>query len=307
MSSLNEIQIKWNSINSLSGGFLLVGHSNELSFHIGYTNSINKCLMILGVSKRENIPSSIAITAEYVLLENGHYALKFVLNYPSLDELFIKLCWDLINMPHGSGSCEYLILQRYKNWMKLLQKGFPNLLSVKRQKGLIGELLYLEEQIQTIGEDKAVEAWVGPEGSDQDYIFFDTWSEIKTTTIASDSIVISSIQQLDGIFPGSLIVFFMDKTTSSGKNVVSLSGLVDRILLMLNNKNRDIFMCKLALVGFLEKDAKAYSEVKFIVKEKRVYKVDVSFPKLTGKNVPSEIVNVRYELSLSAIDQYRVR
>ena len=306
MISLNEIQLKWNTIDSLSGGFLLVGHNSELSFHIGYTNSINKCLMILGVSNRENVTSSIAITAEYVLLESGHYALKFVLNYPSLDELFIKLCWDLINMPYGNGNSEYLILQRYKNWMKLLQKGIPNLLSVNRQKGLIGELLYLEEQIHAIGEDKAVQAWVGPEGIDQDFIFVDTWSEIKTTTIASDSIVISSIQQLDGIFPGSLIVFFMDKTTSSGKNVVSLSGLVDRIKLILNSENKDTFMCKLALVGFLETDAKAYAEVRFIVKEKRAYKVDVSFPKLTGENVPSEIVNVRYELSLSAIDHYRV-
>ena len=65
-------------------------------------------------------------------------------------------------------------------------------------------------------------------------------------------------------------------------------------------------MCKLALSGYLVKDADIYLDNKFNVKEKRVYNVSISFPKLTEKNLPSEIVSAKYELSLAAIDKFRV-
>ena len=306
MLSLEELQTKWDSIDPLTSGFLLVLDANMLSFHIGHIGASNKCMMVSGVVNKQFVASTVAITADYVLLDSGKLALKFVLNYPSLDELFTKLCWDLMNVALGNKNTEEAILQRFKSWMKLFQKGTNLTLSVNQQKGLIGEILFLEEKIKVLGEDKAVEAWVGPEGADQDFIFLDSWSEIKTTTIASESITISSIQQLGGIFPGELVVYFMDKTSANGKSIISLPTLVERVKSNLNRNNQNLFMCKLALSGYLVMDADVYLNNKFNVKEKRVYNVSVSFPKLTEKNLPSEIVSAKYELSLAAIDQFRV-
>lgn len=306
MLSLEELQNKWDSIDPLTGGFLLVSSSNKLSFHIGHIGMSNKCLMVSGVFDKQPIVSSVAITADYVMLDSGKLALKFVLNYPSLDEVFIKLCWDLMNVACGNENAEEAILQRFKSWMKLFQKGANSILSVNQQKGLIGEILFLEEKMHDLGENKAIEAWVGPEGADQDFVFMDSWSEIKTTTIASESITISSVQQLGGIFPGELVVYFMDKTSANGKNVISLPILVERVKSNLSTNNQNLFMCKLALLGYLDKDSDIYINNRFNVKEKRTYNVNVSFPKLTPYNLPSEIVNARYELSLAAIDRFRL-
>ena len=306
MLTLEGLQNKWDSIDPLTGGFLLVLDANMLSFHIGYIGASNKCMMVSGVFNKQPIVSTVAITADYVLLDNGKLALKFVLNYPSLDELFTKLCWDLMNVASSNRNAEDAILQRFKSWMKLFQKGTDSTLSVNQQKGLIGEILFLEEKIKVLGEDKAVEAWVGPEGADQDFVFMDSWSEIKTTTIASESITISSIQQLGGIFPGELVVYFMDKTSANGRSIISLPTLVERVKSNMSRNNQNLFMCKMALSGYLVKDSDIYVNNRFNVKEKRIYNVSVSFPRLTENNLPSEIVSAKYELSLAAIDKYRV-
>lgn len=42
-------------------------------------------------------------------------------------------------------------------------------MSANAQKGLIGELLYLEYLIDQNGVKHAFESWVGPDGSDQDF------------------------------------------------------------------------------------------------------------------------------------------
>ena len=111
---------------------------------------------------------------------------------------------------------------------------------------------------------------------------------------------------MGGIFPGELVVYFMDKTSANGKSIISLPTLVERVKSKMTCNNQNLFMCKLALSGYLVKDADIYLDNKFNVKEKRVYNVSISFPKLTEKNLPSEIVSAKYELSLAAIDKFRV-
>ena len=154
MISIKELHNKWNNISPFTGGFLLVSGDHPLSFHIGYVNGERKCFMVLNTGKVDRIPSSKAILAECVQTTMGEYALRFTLNYASLDELFVKLCWDLIDASKASSKPVEKIVVQYKSWMRLLQQASAGLLSSSSQKGLIGELLYLEEQINTIGVTK---------------------------------------------------------------------------------------------------------------------------------------------------------
>lgn len=305
MISIKELHAKWNNISPFTGGFLLASEDHPLSFHIGYVNGENKCFMVLNTGKADRIPSSRAILTECVQTTMGEYALKFTLNNASLDELFVKLCWDLIDASKTSSNPVEKIIIQYKSWMRLLQLANAELLSSSSQKGLIGELLYLEEQINEIGETAALNAWVGPEGSDQDFIFESTWSEIKTTSIASDSVTISSIQQLDCSEDGYLIVYFMDKTSSKSPLTISLPEMTARVNSLLSIQYHDIFSCKLAKNGYFEKDADNYKSYHYRLAEKKTYVVNSVFPRLIRNNIPAEIANARYELSLTAIDAYK--
>lgn len=306
MISIKELHSKWNNISPLTGGFLLVSGEHPLSFHIGYVNGENKCFIVLNTGKIDKIPSSKAIFAENVPTVDGGLALRFILNYPSLDELFVKLCWDLIESSMTSEKPVEKIVSQYKSWMKLLQQASEGILSSSMQKGLIGELLYLEEKINEIGEEKAFRAWVGPEGSDQDFIFEYSWSEVKATSISSDTVTISSVQQLERPEKGHLVVYFMDKTSAKGQQTRTLPETVEKVKSLLSVQYHDELSCKLAKNGYFEKDIERYAAYMYRLAEKRIFLVDTEFPRLTRDNIPVEVVNARYDVSLSAIDSHRI-
>lgn len=303
--TINELQAKWDSISPNTGGFLLVSGDHPLSFHIGYYGE-QMCFMVLDTGKVEKTTSSKAINFSCVEMDNGKYALRFLLNYPSLNELFVKLCWDLIDCSRNNSEPIATILSRFNSWIRLLQKRGEGLLSPSAQKGLIGELLFLKELIVSEGSIKALNSWVGPEGSDQDFICENSWNEIKATTIASTTVVISSLQQLDRNDQGYLVVYFMDKTTSNGLQTLSLPEVVDDVRKLLPIGVTDLFLCKLAMWGYYSKDCERYKEMRYRLSEKRVYSVDDRFPKLTRSNVPSEVHNAKYELDLLTIDRFKI-
>ena len=247
MRTINDLYEKWNSISPYTGGFLLVSDEHPLSFHIGYLSDSQKCFIVLNTGKLEKISSSKAINVENILLSDNSYALRFSLNYASLDEIFVKLCWDLMSASKDDQKPIEKIVAQYKKWLRLLQQIGNGLLPPHSQKGLIGELLYLADLIERHGENKALSEWVGPEGADQDFNFEDGWAEIKTTIIAGTSVQVSSLQQFDRSDEGTLIVYFLDKTSSTGTTTMSLNEAVELVSSKVTmQSNKDFLELKLA-------------------------------------------------------------
>lgn len=75
--------------------------------------------------------------------------------------------------------------------------------------------------------------------------------------------------------------------------------------LMNNARYLDRFDLKLYKYGYRKSHEKEYRDSQFRFIEKREYVVNDIFPKLVAKNVCSEIVSCKYELSLAAIEKYR--
>ena len=305
--TIDELTIKWNSISPFSGGFLLVADDNSLSFHIGYQGDNQKCFMVLNSGKIDKLISSKAIRVDCVPLEIGGYALKFLLLQSSLDELFVKLCWDLIEASRDDPQPVAKIVSQYRSWMRLLQQAGSGIMDLSKQKGLLGELLFLSSAIDKYGSKEALQAWTGPEGSDQDFVFVDHWAEVKSVSIAADLVSISSMQQLDRTDEGELVVFFMDKTSSHGAKTISLTEGIESINNRLqSNTEKDAFSCKLARYGYFEKDAALYSETRYSFAEMRRYTVSPNFPRITRDNCPTGITKVEYCIDLAVIDTHRI-
>jgi len=74
-----------------------------------------------------------------------------------------------------------------------------------------------------MGPQRALESWCGPEGADQGFIYDDTWTEVKTATIASAAISISSLEQLGTDIDGSLRLYQIDKTRDVDANRIIIS------------------------------------------------------------------------------------
>ena len=175
-----------------------------------------------------------------------------------------------------------------------------------RQKGLIGELLHLQEIIPEKGINNSIISWVGPDGADQDFIFEDSWDEIKEVSLASDTVKISSFEQLLQEKPGTLSVYVLERTTP-GKDRIQLTGLVSDLRDKLSQSERllDAFNLKLFKYGYRDSDTEEYDHYSFRFIERKDFIVDDNFPKLTKNNVPTEITSGEYNISLSAIEKYK--
>ena len=306
MKSIADLFAKWNSIASYAGGYLLISDNHPLAFHIGYEGEMQKSFVVLNTGKLEKINSSKAVAVSNIKLPDGSFALKFLLKYPSLDEIFIKLCWDLMETSANAENPLQKIIEQYEKWQKLLQKASDSILATNEQKGLIGELIFLKEMIDKEGIEKTLTAWTGPEGSDQDFNFEQFWVEIKTTSVSSTGLKISSLEQLDRNDKGYIVTYFMDPTPSHGPKSVSLDEAVDKVLnSLVSDGQRNKFECKLAKAGYQHKDAQKYHEQRYRLCRNEIYKITEDFPRLTKDKICSEIISVNYEIDLPSLDRFR--
>lgn len=306
MKTIDELYEKWNSISPFSDGFLLVSGDHPLAFHIGYTGDSQKTFIVLDTGIIDNTSSSKAVQVNNIQLPDNTYALRFLLKYPTLDELFVKLCWDLMEASREAEQPLSQLIEQYKKWQRLLQQIREGLLPTTVQKGLIGEMLFLESRIIRDGEFVAIAGWVGPEGDDQDFNYESFWAEIKTTTIAGTAVTISSLQQLDRSDDGYVVVYFLDPTDSSGLQSVSLDEAVKRVSDRLTDGSiKNQFECKLAKVGYQHRDAEKYRTHRYRCAGSCIYAVTDGFPRLTKDSVPAEVIGAKYDINLPAIERFQ--
>jgi len=306
MMTFREFKDEWEHMPPRGNGFLRLKLEHPLNLQIGYNSSIYKSLIVIDTGVVEGIPSSYAVRAVNSELRGDRWALEFQLLHPSYEEEFLRLCWDMIEVTANSEKPREDLIRRYMSWQKLLQYTGKSVMSFQRQKGLLGELLFLKELLHRMGAENAVNAWKGPDGCDQDFQFEETWAEIKTVALAATQVKISSLQQLEQENDGRLIVYVLEES-APGDDKLSLPKLVDSIKDECSNAPvaEDHLDMKLFKYGYREADRDEYDKKQFRYIEKREYLVNDRFPKLTGKTVPMGIVSCNYEISLAAIESYR--
>src|SRR6056297_1675896 len=119
-------------------------------------------------------------------------------------DIFYRLCIDIIESTNTASSEKEafnVAINRTMRWHYLLKGGADGLLSPEEQKGLIGELLFLERQMLALfNVNEALCAWIGPEGAPKDFEIGNVCVEVKSRRIgAAPYIVINSEHQLDGL------------------------------------------------------------------------------------------------------------
>lgn len=305
MISFSDFEQKWRNIPVSKNTYIGLGISHPLDLRVGYHDSGVKSLVVMNPETALKIPAGNAIEAKYEALANGSTVLEFELLNKEYEEEYLRLCWDMIDASELSNRATQAMIRRYTYWMKLLSLRSESF-GFSQQKGLLGELLYLQETIDDMGCEKALLAWQGPDGSDQDFLFDDSWAEIKTVAMASDKVKISSMQQLEQESNGELRVYVLEKTTE-GPDKYNLVKSVNGIRETLKNEPHyyDQFEMKLYRYGYREKDIERYKQYYFRLIDTRKYSVDENFPKITRKKVDTAIVSCEYEISLPAIEKYR--
>ena len=221
-------------------------------------------------------------------------------------DLFCSFCSDIIESSRSLDDKKkgpMFVYGRYNNWQKMLKQPSSQTLDVKGIKGLIGEMLFLRDyMIPKYGSEKAVASWLGPEGSDQDFVVDGTWYEVKAKSSGAVSVDISSIEQLDSDLDGKLAVLFMDKTSTTDENRVTLNMLYRQITNMIDVGAVFRLNNLLSLRGYTENEE--YDKYAFNFKLMNMYSVTDGFPRLRRADVSSGIENAKYEISISYISRF---
>ena len=306
MMTFNKLKEKWEAMPVYGNAFFLIDSTHQIDINIGYEKFNQKTLLIRNSGIVSELLSSKSIAASNYQFSDGTWVLSFRLVQSDNEEVFLRFCWDIIESSRDiSENIIDFIVQRYLKWQRLMEYKRPDILPLARQKGLIGELMFLTECTKTMGLQKALESWCGPEGADQDFIYDDTWTEVKAVAMASATISISSLEQLDTDIDGSLMLYRIDKTTDTDGNGFTLKDIVQntRVLFSDNLKCRELFDLRLFQYGY--KDIFEYGKQKYRFCGAEGYRVDGTFPKLTRNNIAYQIISARYAIDLASIAAFR--
>lgn len=300
----NELKNKWNSINYHTGGSLQLSVKHPLDWYVRYATPEQKSVVIVSDCPLDNLASSKSIEAACNQRKDGKYAISFTLLDRHQEDVFITMSCDIIEFSCVAKPNMALakVLRRYAAWLKLLDHKHSALLGINAQKGLIGELLFLKEQIELGTQPtNAVLGWVGPDGADQDFVYNDGWHEIKSTGVSSTSVSISSVEQLDCDNNGELVVYRIDKCAPAQAGAFTLYGLIHSMFNILSKEvgALDEFVLKLGSAGYI--DMTDYDKQNFVFFSKQAYRVDNSFPRLRRNEVPTEVISAEYQLSIPSI------
>lgn len=304
------LETQWNSIKYIDGGFLQIDTKHPLEWHIGYQSISQRTLLLVTDIEVGVIESSKSMIVSRRRRESDdRWTLSFELLRSEQQGVFATLCCDIIEYSRSATTemeALKLVIRRYKQWSRLLETQRSGLMDERSQKGLLGELLFLEQRIMLGGSMLAtIQGWIGADGADQDFIYHDGWFEVKSTGASAVSITISSLEQLDCADTGELVIQRLDKTTPEKSKAFSLNDIVYKISSILADDDEalDLFRVKLSAYGYI--DLQEYSEQKYTYSGTQRYLVDESFPKLTKANVPSQVVSLHYELDLPSLKNWR--
>ena len=225
-------------------------------------------------------------------------------------KIFYSLCSDILNnISNLKDELEELnmIKDRISTW-KIMFKKPKKPMNPETEQGLFGELYFIDKyMIDKYGIDEAIKSWSGPLKYNKDFSINTDWYEIKTPSVNSSSIKITSLSQLSSNNDGFLAIIRVEKMSQEfDDKSSSISDLIMKISTKITDLEiKQTFFNKLIDYGYDTDYSEKYN--KFSVISATIYEVTDKFPKLTEKDIKyQEIDSVSYEIMIKPLERFKV-
>lgn len=163
-------------------------------------------------------------------------------------------------------------------------------LTPEEEVGLVGELMFLNFLIHTVGAGPAIGAWQGPGAEEHDFVFADIDLEVKTTMSERRRHVISGLTQLIPRPDAALALLSIQVTRAGGSGGATLPGHVAQVRTLAGGYVTELDLL-LAVVGWNIDDADLYSTRWTSRSTPRAYLVEKSFPAITAEALAAVVPN----------------
>lgn len=237
-------------------------------------------------------------------LDNTCYKWKVIAKDKKSFDLFYVVIDDLISLINGANeSFPLSVLNRIALWIEFFKKTNNGILEFKKQIGLFGELLFIQDCLQR-GISSVINSWVGPFAKTKDFVFDGIAIETKTT-IQSDTnrVPISDENQLDPSGFDSLYLNYRQVTVDQ-LDGQSLPELIDEITHHINSTELlSLFSKALMSAGYFEQLGHLYTD-RFIQISSSYYTVMETFPSITPAKLDKGIKYVSYQIELSTMNEF---
>lgn len=240
---------------------------------------------------------------------DGQVRLRIELTDESYRDIFLVVSSDILDrlLEYKDGTQAAVVLQRrVDHWKKFMQASGPEGLTRSKQIGLYGELLVLRSLLDfQDNKEMALESWLGPNGSNQDFVLEARAIEVKTTASNEPTRVqISNERQLDTV--GLSLLFLchviIDERTNAG---IALPTLVDEIISILPDNLSATFLDLLAKAGYLNVQRDLYGKRGYIERGRIYYQVTDGFPRIIPADLMGGVNEVSYQIDLSAAKEMK--
>lgn len=239
----------------------------------------------------------------------GEVFLMILLQGKENADIFFTLCNDLIQKTKPVkeiGVALNILFARLERWRSFLSRTRKIILNEREVQGLFSELKFMDECLEqkVLSPATVVGGWRGPFGGPHDFVLDNSAVEIKSVAGSqSDSVLISSENQLDTHLEYlylSVFLLFRDSSCSTG---VSLNSMVSQVRKKLKDTNlEDTFEESLEASSYI--DIPEYDVPCFSVSEIRTYVIKQDFPRITPDTLPLGIKEVSYKITFSSISEY---
>ena len=243
MIDFENLRGQWENTLRIERGYTQAD-IQPLECFVGYDEQLRRTLLILSNVETKIPPSSQSVEIKQWRRRDGKFSLALSLLSEDESAVFFEMCRDLLTVTENSSDESDALKkfwQRYEHWQNLFTAAKNDLLTPEQQRGLIGELLFLREQI--LGGRpllEAVEGWHGALKEHQDFFYGESWYEIKTVTEQADKIRIPSLEQLSLERCGELVVYRLGNSSGDCSSFAlenfTLNSLVKNLSELLHEK-----------------------------------------------------------------------
>ena len=234
-----------------------------------------------------------------VLPATNHSELVIILLENDLTDIFSYFIEDIINELISVNDQNIALLKissKVNYWKRLFSKITGDILTPQQQRGLYGELFFLNELLE-ISTDKffIINGWHGPLGANQDFFYNGLAVEVKTSKSNKPSIKISNEYQLDSAGLIELFVQFYKLNEYQG-GAETLYSMICGIREQLNSDILIHFNEKLENLGINHEIEEEYNNTSYSIGFERTYQITESFPKIVRNNLNDAVSGVSYEI-----------
>lgn len=272
-------------------------------------------LYIMSISNNVSIPDLKNYRFKGVEIFSIEVENNFELNIYLLDNelkdifsLFIQNILEDIEQSVTESEAITKTLNVVSKWKRLFDKINFNGLTLEQQKGLIGELLFLNYLLNNEKTStNALNAWTGAEEEFQskDFTLGSVGIEIKFTSSKQPRIIVSNERQLDAENLSELFLILYS-TEAVKDNGISLNSIIEQTRQNITTEGeRSIFNSKLQLNGYFDEDREHYGTM-YSLKKTFAFNVTSEFPKIVKSDLPLGIYDTSYSIEISAAENFIV-